>query len=71
MKLAEASAMRSRVSWTGCLRNRQMDWTISSKSRQSLARGQRPLTERQLRMWGEALALALVVIVVLVVVKPF
>ncbi len=36
-----------------------------------MARGQRPLTERQLRMWGEAPAMALVLIVVLVVVKPF
>lgn len=36
-----------------------------------MAAGTRPLTERQLRMWGEAPALALVLIVVLVVVKPF
>ena len=36
-----------------------------------MARGQRPLTERQLRMWGEAPAIALVLIVVLVVIKPF
>src|SRR5262249_7618643 len=37
MKLDAASAMRSRVNWTGCLLYRQIDWTISSKSRQSLA----------------------------------
>lgn len=36
-----------------------------------MARGLRPLSERQLRMWGEAPAIALVLIVVLVVVKPF
>ena len=36
-----------------------------------MALGQRPLTERQLRMWGEAPAIALVLIVVLVVIKPF
>ncbi len=36
-----------------------------------MASGQRPLTERQLRMWGEAPAIALVLIVVLVVIKPF
>lgn len=33
--------------------------------------GARPLTARQLRLWGEVPALALVVIVVLVIVKPF
>jgi len=36
-----------------------------------MAQGERPLTERQLRMWGEAPAIALVLIVVLVVIKPF
>jgi protoporphyrinogen IX oxidase len=36
-----------------------------------MARGLRPLNERQLRMWGEAPAIALVLIVVLVVIKPF
>lgn len=36
-----------------------------------MSRGQRPLTDKQLRMWGEAPALALVVIVALVVIKPF
>lgn len=33
--------------------------------------GLRPLTERHLRMWGEAPAIVLVLIVVLVVIKPF
>jgi protoporphyrinogen IX oxidase len=36
-----------------------------------MARGLRPLSERQLRMWGELPAILLIVIVVLVVVKPF
>ncbi|WP_133366317.1 CopD family protein [Qipengyuania sediminis] len=36
-----------------------------------MAAGERPLTARQLRLWGEVPALALVLIVVLVVVKPF
>lgn len=36
-----------------------------------MGRGLRPLTERQLRMWGEAPAIALVLIVVLVIAKPF
>lgn len=33
--------------------------------------GERPLTEKQLRIWGEFPGIALAVIVVLVVVKPF
>lgn len=33
--------------------------------------GERPLTEKQLRMWGEFPGVALAIIVVLVVVKPF
>ncbi len=33
--------------------------------------GERPLTERQLRMWGEVPAVLLALIVVLVTVKPF
>ena len=33
--------------------------------------GQRPLTERQLRLWGEFPALILALVVVLVVIKPF
>ena len=36
-----------------------------------MARGQRTLTERQLRMWGELPAILLILIVVLVVAKPF
>ena len=36
-----------------------------------MAAGARPLTERQLRMWGELPAILLILIVVLVVVKPF
>ncbi len=35
------------------------------------AAGQRPLSEKQLRMWGEVPGLLLVLIVILVVVKPF
>lgn len=36
-----------------------------------MATGRRPLSERQLRMWGELPAILLVLIVVLVVAKPF
>lgn len=36
-----------------------------------MARGLRPLSERQLRMWGEAPGVLLALIVALVVVKPF
>lgn len=36
-----------------------------------MARGQRPLTEKRLRMWGELPAILLIVIVILVVAKPF
>ena len=36
-----------------------------------MARGERPLSDRQLRMWGEAPGILLALIVVLVVVKPF
>lgn len=36
-----------------------------------MAAGQRPLSERQLRMWGELPAILLILIVVLVVAKPF
>ena len=36
-----------------------------------MAKGQRPLTERQLRMWGELPAILLILIVVLVVARPF
>jgi protoporphyrinogen IX oxidase len=37
----------------------------------AMARGERPLSERQLRMWGEAPGVLLALIVVLVVIKPF
>lgn len=36
-----------------------------------MARGLRPLGERQLRLWGEAPAIVLVPVVILVVAKPF
>ncbi|GGD59916.1 CopD family protein [Croceicoccus mobilis] len=36
-----------------------------------MARGERPLSEKQLRMWGEVPGILLVLIVALVVVKPF
>lgn len=36
-----------------------------------MAAGTRPLSERQLRLWGEFPGIALALIVVLVVVKPF
>ena len=36
-----------------------------------VAAGERPLSEKQLRMWGEAPGILLALIVVLVVVKPF
>ena len=37
----------------------------------NMASGQRPRSERQLRMWGELPAILLILIVVLVVAKPF
>jgi putative membrane protein len=37
----------------------------------AMARGERPLNERQLRLWGEVPAIVLILIVVLVVAKPF
>lgn len=36
-----------------------------------MAAGRRPLSERQLRLWGELPAILLILIVVLVVAKPF
>lgn len=36
-----------------------------------IGRGLRPLSDRQLRLWGEVPGIALALIVVLVVVKPF
>ncbi len=41
-----------------------------AKSKAMVA-GERPLSEKQLRMWGEFPGIALALIVVLVVVKPF
>lgn len=43
---------------------------IASLARK-MARGERPISPRTLKMWGEAPAIAMVLIVVLVVVKPF
>jgi putative membrane protein len=43
---------------------------LGGKSK-AMARGERPLSEKQLRMWGEFPGIALAVIVVLVIVKPF
>ena len=37
----------------------------------AMARGERPLSERQLRLWGEVPGLLLAIIVVLVVIRPF
>ena len=36
-----------------------------------MAAGERPMTEKQLRIWGEFPGIVLAIIVVLVVVKPF
>ena len=36
-----------------------------------MARGERPMEEKHLRLWGEVPALLLAVIVVLAIVKPF
>lgn len=44
-------------------------WMVSQARR--MIDGQRPLTERQLRLWGEFPAFILALVVVLVVVKPF
>ena len=44
-------------------------WMVSQARR--MIDGQRPLTERHLRLWGEFPALILALVVVLVVVKPF
>ena len=37
----------------------------------TMARGERPLTERALKLWGEVPAVMVALIVVLVIVKPF
>ena len=44
-------------------------WMVAQSKK--MAAGNRPLSERNLRLWGEAPAIALILIVVLVVVKPF
>lgn len=44
-------------------------WLVGKSK--AMARGERPLTEKQLRMWGELPGVALAIIVVLVIVKPF
>ena len=41
-----------------------------ARAKQMIA-GARPLSDRQLRLWGEYPGIALALIVVLVVVKPF
>jgi len=44
-------------------------WLVAKSK--AMARGERPLSEKQLRMWGEAPGVALAIIVILVIVKPF
>jgi putative membrane protein len=44
-------------------------WLVSKTKKMAL--GERPLTEKQLRLFGEVPGLLLVVIVILVVVRPF
>ena len=44
-------------------------WMVAQSKK--MAGGARPMSEKQLRLWGEAPAIAMAVIVVLVVVKPF
>ncbi len=44
-------------------------WMVSRAK--TMARGERPLTERQLRLWGEVPGIAVALIVVLAIVKPF
>ena len=44
-------------------------WMVMNAKK--MLRGERPLTEKQLRLWGEVPAVLLALIVVLVVVKPF
>ena len=43
-------------------------WMVAQSKR--MAKGERPLTDRQLRLWGEAPAFGLILIVVLVIVGP-
>jgi putative membrane protein len=44
-------------------------WLVGKSK--AMARGERPLSEKQLRMWGELPGVAIAIIVVLVIVKPF
>ncbi|MXP28029.1 CopD family protein [Porphyrobacter algicida] len=44
-------------------------WMVAQAKK--MGRGERPLSEKQLRMWGEVPGIALALIVVLVVVRPF
>lgn len=44
-------------------------WLVAQTKK--MARGERPLTEKQLRMFGEVPGLLLVLIVILVVIRPF
>jgi len=44
-------------------------WMVAQAKR--MVAGDRPLTEKQLRLWGEFPAILLALIVVLVVIKPF
>ena len=43
---------------------------MSAKAK-AMARGERPLSEKALRLWGEAPAIVTILVVVLVIVKPF
>ena len=44
-------------------------WMVAKAK--AMARGERPLSEKHLRMWGEAPGVLLAIIVILVIVKPF
>ena len=44
-------------------------WMVANAKK--MLRGERPLTEKQLRLWGEVPAVLLALIVILVIVKPF
>ena len=43
---------------------------MSAKAK-AMARGERPLSEKALRLWGELPAIITILVVVLVIVKPF
>lgn len=44
-------------------------WLVAQSKK--MVAGERPLTEKQLRMWGEVPGILLALIVILVIVKPF